>query len=333
MNGQLVKLSAHLKVSSVYTSLALSAVRAYPQKILLESEDSSKAARQLFRMPLPLNEYEAGQEVGYRTDMAFAALRFLNDRYSHVVEQRNDVVKEKDWAIIIKREDRVEDGAIAIARAADANVQSATVHMELDRIADLVRQRIVEMEAAAVAKPAPVVVEESNARPAEIEDNHFSLQAMTDLYSEATIMPSWQPDNRHSLLEAAARVANEAHGFYKRGTRRNLQEDAASMEVPESSLAHSYAARAAEVYTHTQTNTNTHTHTHSLFLSHMHTCTHTYTHTHTKTHTHAHTYIHTHTHTNTHKHTHTHAHTQTHTHTLHSLIRTRVAKVSQIIQR
>ena len=88
-----MKLSAHLKVSSVYTSLAKSAERSYPQKILMSSENACSSAQKLFRMPLPCDTYAAKQEAGFRMDMAFAALRFLNDRYSHVVEQRNDVVK------------------------------------------------------------------------------------------------------------------------------------------------------------------------------------------------------------------------------------------------
>jgi len=263
VNGQLVKLSAHLKVSSVYTSLAKSAVRSYPQKILLESEHASAAAQKLFRMPLPDNEYEASQEVGYRTDMAFAALRFLNDRYSHVVEQRNDIVKEKDWANIIKREDRIEDGAIAIARAADAEMDPGIVYAELDRIAELVRQRVATLEADATAmtmQSADEILENTSA--SQTDDtlhNRYSLQEMADLRIDADgtavqefqahevsfpVMPNGHPDNRHSLLEAAQRVADEAQRGLLQGTRG--AQEASSMELPESALAQSYAARIDE---------------------------------------------------------------------------------------
>jgi regulator of sirC expression with transglutaminase-like and TPR domain len=263
VNGQLVKLSAHLKVSSVYTSLAKSAARSYPQKILLESENASSAAQQLFRMPLPANEYEASQEVGYRTDMAFAALRFLNDRYSHVVEQRNDVVKEKDWANIIKREDRIEDGAIAIARAADAQLDPGIIYAELDRIAELVSQRVTTLEAGATGtstQSADEILESTVASQAdETRHNRYSLQEMADLRIDADgmpvqefeehvasfpVMPNGQPDNRHSLLEAAQRVADESQlGLFE--VTQGAQE-ASSMELPESALAQSYAAKIDE---------------------------------------------------------------------------------------
>lgn len=262
VNGQLVKLSAHLKVSSVYTSLAKSAERSYPQKILMSSENACSSAQKLFRMPLPCDTYAAKQEAGFRMDMAFAALRFLNDRYSHVVEQRNDVVKEKDWANIIKRDGRVEDGAIAIARAADASVEAATVYHELDRIADLVRARIAETVSDNLSSaqegengsqtearvPASKRASEKTAvRADEKEHNSFSLQQRSDQqFLEETesaawsqvgavaeagegpmpgvpaigrnvtpgvlpyVMPSQQPDNRFSLLEAAERVALDA---------------------------------------------------------------------------------------------------------------------------
>ena len=284
VNGQLVKLSAHLKVSSVYTSLAQSAVRSYPQKILMSSENASGAAQQLFRMPLPENEYEAKQEVGYRTDMAFAALRFLNDRYSHVVEQRNDVVKLKDWANILKREGRVEDGAIAIARASDASVESAAVYMELDRIADLVRDRVAKLEEAeahallqagaepsqghadAAAHPEAATPAEAGASaaatPAKVEQvkasepqhNRYSLQEVADAQvdegrqrSTASVLPGGHPDNRYSLLHAAALVADEAHGFSPAGRGAADTDDMSSMELPEhgSALARAYAAKAA----------------------------------------------------------------------------------------
>ena len=247
VNGQLVKLSAHLKVSSVYTSLAQSAERSYPQKILMDSDNACTAARHLFRMPLPPHDDEqCAQETGFRIDMAFAALRFLNDRYSHVVEQRNDVVKVKDWANIIKREGRVEDGAIAIARAADASVEAASIYHELDRIADLVRDRMAAIEAretslspeqgvhAELRSPptaAPREAEKTVTEQSESEDNRFSLQEHADFQmslpsslddarpqgalaraassdAEPTVMlPGGQPDNRYSLLEAASRVA------------------------------------------------------------------------------------------------------------------------------
>lgn len=283
VNGQLVKLSAHLKVSSVHSSLAKSAVRAYPQKILMESEYASSAAQQLFRMPLPSNEYEAAQETGYRMDMAFAALRFLNDRYSHVVEQRNDVVKHKDWVNIIKRAERVEDGAIAIARAADANVEAATVYMELDRIAALVRDRIVTLEAAEIAnakaEAESEAASESNvesaaerevekvvvrARSPEVQHNRYSLQDYSSQDSEDSqashshvthdapprVLPSNQPDNRYSLLEAAARVAGEGNAVPAHLVAGAAEES--SMERPEESggaLARAYAAKAAEAAT------------------------------------------------------------------------------------
>ena len=168
-------------------------MRSYPQKILLESEHASAAAQKLFRMPLPDNEYEASQEVGYRTDMAFAALRFLNDRYSHVVEQRNDIVKEKDWANIIKREDRIEDGAIAIARAADAEMDPGIVYAELDRIAELVRQRVATLEADATAmtmQSADEILENTSASQTdETLHNRYSLQEMADLRMDADGTP------------------------------------------------------------------------------------------------------------------------------------------------
>ena len=37
-----------------------------------------------------------------RVDMGFAALRFLGDRFGHVVEQQRDVVKAKEWIEILK---------------------------------------------------------------------------------------------------------------------------------------------------------------------------------------------------------------------------------------
>ena len=175
MNGQLVKLSAHLKVSSVYTSLAQSAERSYPQKILMDSDNACTAAQHLFRMPLPPHDDEqCAQETGFRIDMAFAALRFLNDRYSHVVEQRNDVVKVKDWANIIKREGRVEDGAIAIARAADASVEAASIYHELDRIADLVRDRMAAIEARETS-----LSPELDGRSSVLDAHHARICAMT----------------------------------------------------------------------------------------------------------------------------------------------------------
>jgi hypothetical protein len=228
VNGQLVKLSAHLKVPSVYTSLAKSALRAYPQRILMESTLASNAAQQLFRMPLPSNEYEAKQEVEYRVDMAFAALRFLNDRYSHVVEQRNDVVKLKDWVNIIKRAERVEDGAIAIARASDATVEAAAVYTELDKIAELVRERIAAMEKLALGEANPDSAGDCERVPDDHEANNenrhslqeYSVQCMLNSLEDPIFrnadsahsyprktMPSNHPDNRNSLLEAAARVA------------------------------------------------------------------------------------------------------------------------------
>jgi hypothetical protein len=115
------RLTAHLRVPTVYTSLAKSAMRAYPNKILKESNNACDAATQLFRMPLPSNDYEgdthprrrrligapcpratafagstthdhrqltlsarptAKQELGYRMDMALAALKFFNTQYS-----------------------------------------------------------------------------------------------------------------------------------------------------------------------------------------------------------------------------------------------------------
>jgi hypothetical protein len=46
-------LSAHIKVPTPYTHLALSSIRSYPQRILSESPSACSAAASLFRMPLP----------------------------------------------------------------------------------------------------------------------------------------------------------------------------------------------------------------------------------------------------------------------------------------
>jgi regulator of sirC expression with transglutaminase-like and TPR domain len=279
-----VKLSAHLKVSSVYTSLAQSAARSYPQKILMASEDASSAAQQLFRMPLPKNEYEAKQEAGYRVDMAFAALRFLNDRYGHVVEQRNDVVKLKDWANILKREGRVEDGAIAIARASDAAVEPANVYMELDRIAELVRDRLAKLEAAEIvaqvaaqrslAKLQPSAgrknseavapAEPAQVRASEPEHNRYSLQEVADAQVPSSsleevkegarqrsmtsqVLPGGHPENRYSLLHAAALVAVESmsRGDMPLDTAGAAASPDSGFEASESFLVRSYAAAAA----------------------------------------------------------------------------------------
>lgn len=195
-------------------------------------------------------------------DMAFAALRFLNDRYSHVVEQRNDVVKEKDWANIIRREDRIEDGAIAIARAAEPDVEAATVYAELDRITDLVRARVAELEVAETASILQAVGETEDPAPDQVEEeqpNRFSLQEVTDLSIHAddvqltapeerprvfATMPNGQPDNRHSLLEAAQRIADESQMGFLVGSTGASGAASVESDLHESALAHSYAAQA-----------------------------------------------------------------------------------------
>ncbi len=34
--------------------------------------------------------------------MAFAALKFLNEKYAHILEQQNDVVSFSDWVEILQ---------------------------------------------------------------------------------------------------------------------------------------------------------------------------------------------------------------------------------------
>ena len=58
MESQITRLTAHLNVPSVYTSLARASTRKYPMTILKEAESAAAAASKLFRMPVPTNEYE-----------------------------------------------------------------------------------------------------------------------------------------------------------------------------------------------------------------------------------------------------------------------------------
>jgi hypothetical protein len=44
----------------------------------------------------------AQQEVDHRLDMAFAALKFLSEKYGHILEQQNDVVSFSDWVEILQ---------------------------------------------------------------------------------------------------------------------------------------------------------------------------------------------------------------------------------------
>ncbi len=43
--------------------------------------------------------------------MAFAALKFLNEKYSHILEQQNDVVSFSDWVEILQSGVRPPPGA------------------------------------------------------------------------------------------------------------------------------------------------------------------------------------------------------------------------------
>lgn len=45
----------------------------------------------------------AAQEINYRMDMAFAAIKFMNDQYQHVVEQKSDVIDSRHWTEILQR--------------------------------------------------------------------------------------------------------------------------------------------------------------------------------------------------------------------------------------
>jgi hypothetical protein len=51
-----------------------------------------------------LTQRAAQQEVDLRLDVAFAALKFLNEKYRHILEQLNDTVRAEDWILILQSE-------------------------------------------------------------------------------------------------------------------------------------------------------------------------------------------------------------------------------------
>lgn len=51
-----------------------------------------------------MTQRAAQQEVDLRLDMAFAALKFLNEKYRHILEQLNDTVSAEDWILILQSE-------------------------------------------------------------------------------------------------------------------------------------------------------------------------------------------------------------------------------------
>jgi len=161
----LQRLSIHVKFPSPYTALAESALRKYPQHIISKSSSASSAAASLFRMPLPDNAQAAAKEIDFRLDMAFRALKFLNDRYKHVLHHLTDVVTASDWARILQDQHHLEEGMIAVCRISDHSADASIVYAELDGIAhevlDILKQQMNEPRAAIIEKVEPPAPDES----------------------------------------------------------------------------------------------------------------------------------------------------------------------------
>ncbi|EKX41478.1 hypothetical protein GUITHDRAFT_112449 [Guillardia theta CCMP2712] len=153
LKAELEKLTSSETVMPVYQRLC-DFISRKDIKPLLENNSCSKAAcKQLFRLPDSEHDKTFFAQGSDRVDMGFAALRFLGDRFGHVVEQQRDVVKAKEWIEILKdKQDQVEHGAIAITRTADPSVQASSVLAQLDDMAAQVQKHLTSISDLDVAK-------------------------------------------------------------------------------------------------------------------------------------------------------------------------------------